>query len=769
MKPKNEQTKDLKTQPSAENLRFEFGIKSQMYFDTVNKIKLFWEKVRDSENVKLKFNCWKDSFELVYGYEPRQDPFAAHTYLAILVKLAIYFKLEAFAAINRKKISEILCGKYFLSNGILNFAEDDFSSWVLNNGIAEDSLELFYELAKELSRYDFSQIDEDFFKEIYEEMIEPGERHKAGEYYTPEWLTQLTMSEILKLWEESHEKLPRILDPACGSGTFLCNAIHLFSEKMNKHNLDVDRSLGIILDNIVGIDINPLTVMLAKANYIIALGDLIKKGVSVYLPIYTADALKLPSDKVGQFDILVGNPPWIVMRSIKNRTHQNYLKKEILKYKLLDKRDAHLFTQMEMATLFFCKCSDLYLKTDGIIGFVMPRSVIAGTIQHTNFRRFETPRLKLIRIIDLEDVHPLFNVPSCVLIATKGAGTKYPVPAERYKGELPKRNTKLNEIRSLLSTTSYVYSPPEFPTKPSYYFDKFKVGASIFPRTLYFIDILSQGDDNFLVQTSKEIFHIVKASWKIGLEGNIEPQFVYATLLAWEMIPFGYTKFRPVILPVEPSSNSHKLFDPVHLQKTGFAGVATWFRKAQKIWEARRTEKSEKRFPKLIDRLNYNGLLSSQNPSKRYVVLYNSTGTNIVSCVVDRLSLPSFELSENKIKPRGFIADVKSWFYETDDQREAYYLSAILNSEIINRIIKPLQPRGLFGARAIHRRPLLFQIPKFDENKESHVELAKIGRYCHENIEQAMPAKNNKIRNHVRKRFENEILKINNLVREMLG
>jgi len=750
---------------NSETLRLEFGTKSQIYSRAIHELESYWRKVKNDESIRLKFESWKNYFKM---YEPEPELLIIHTYLATLVKLVIYFKLESSSTISEEKIIEVINGKYFLSYGLSNFVEDDFFAWVLHPEIVDDSLKLLREIAEKLSRFDFSQIDEDVFKEIYEELIARGERHKAGEYYTPEWLTQLVLSEVLKLWYEKHQGIPRILDPACGSGTFLCNAIRFLKEKLSNERLESDKALNIILNNVFGIDINPLAVLLAKANYLLALGDLIKKGISITLPIYTGDALKFPKNKLGDFDILIGNPPWIVMRSIKNREYQDLLKSEIIRYKLLRKNDIHLFTQMEMATLFFYKCADLYLKTGGIIGFVMPRSVLAGTIQHINFRRFEAPRLKLMKILDLEGVSPLFYMPSCVLIALKGESTKYPVLAEKYVGELPRVNARLNEVKNLLSVKQYRYSPPEFPTKPSYYFNKFRVGASIFPRTLYFIDILSQIDNAFLVvETSEDIFRIVKDPYKVKLKGEVEPEFIYGTLLAWEIVPFGYVKMRPVILPIEPRLDRYKLYDVDDLEK--FTGVRKWLKEAQNIWEERRTEKSKKRFPRLIDRLNYNGLLTSQNPSKRYVVLYNATGTNVVSCVVDKLSLPSFKISKSEIRPRGFVADVKTWFYETNDKMEAYYLSAILNSEIINTLIKPLQPRGLFGARAIHRRPLLLQIPKFNRYRKLHVELAKIGESCYEKIKGIELIKTNNPRNYVRAYLKKEIIKINELTLKLLG
>ena len=746
---------------TSEILKSRFGAKSENFSKLSPLLNTLWEKVRDDETAKSKIASWREMLERVYGYDPVQDMFVTHTYLASLVKLILYYKLEPSVEISKEKVARILDGNHFISFGIANFVENDFSTWVLNNRIREESLDLFAELAEGLIEYDFSVVDEDLFKEIYEEMVGRGDRHTVGEYYTPEWLSQLILHEVIRRWQQKEERLPRILDPACGSGTFLCNAIRLLK------SMTPNISLETILDRVVGIEINPLATMIAKANYIIALGDLVRKGVNIRIPIINADALNIPHDRLGQFDIIVGNPPWIVMRSIKNPSYQEDLKREVLKYGLLNKGDVHLFTQMEMATLFFMKTSDLYLSDRGIIGFVMPRSVIAGTIQHIGFRRFAVPRMKLLKIIDLEDVQPLFNMPSCVLIATKGSSTRYPVTAQKLSGLLPKRNAKLAQIETLLSSSSYSYSPPEFPVEHSYYFTKFRVGASIFPRAFYFVDIISGANGRLAVKSSREILEMVKPPWKIELKGEVEPEFLYATVLAWEIIPFGYLRLRPIILPATPLAQGYVLYGPEELESAGFLGVASWFKRCEEIWKERRTEKSSKRFPTLKDRLNYNGLLSVQNPSKRFVVLFNSTGTNIVSCVLDKRSLPSFMASGIEIKPVGFVTDVKSWFYETNSVKEAHYICAVLNSMIINARIKPLQPRGLFGARAIHRRPFLFPIPKFEPQQRMHVELAEISAACHERVGKMLSARNN-VRNHIRKALAKEVSRIDELVGKLM-
>ena len=754
---------------SSEVLRTGFGTQSQVYKRTIADLRTLWKQARHNEDANRRFDSWRESLKAVYGSTSDEDLFIRHSYLATLAKLVLCLGIETKPTLDDWWVREAIGGKLLHSHGIFSSFDDDPFSWVLCSETTDHAMKPLSELARALAGYSFPGVEGDLFREVYEDVVGKSDRHRAGEYYTPEWLVQRVLSETLRLWEGNHKGIPRLLDPACGSGVFICSAIQLFRKGLDRLGVEPSGQLDTILENTAGVDLNPLACVLAKTNYIAALGGLVKKGVTIHLPIHSSDALKLPRGELGDFDIVVGNPPWIVMRSIGDKVYQDYLKGETLRYRLLDKHDVHLFTQMEIATLFFSKCTDLYLRKGGIVGFVMPRSVIAGTIHHTSFRRFETPPMQLKRVIDLDDVRPLFHMPSCVLIAAKDGRTTYPVAAERYSGEFPDRNPRPEQADMLLSTKSYLYSPPEFPAKSSYYFDKFKVGASIFPRTLYFVDLSSEKGEYLAVRTSKAIFETAKANWKVELRGEIEPEFLYTTLLALDIIPFGYTRLRPIVLPVVPSHNAYRVVSPSHLKANGFAGVARWFKEAQLIWEERRTEKSKERFPALEDRLDYNGLLTSQHPETRYIVLYNATGSNIVSCVVDRELQTSTKPSKRNAGSGGFVADVKTWFYETNKEMEAYYLSAVLNSETINTIMKPLQPRGLYGPRAIHRRPLLFPIPRFDGDREEHARLAEIAKRCSREAKQLSMNGGGVSRTSIKSRLGSYLEEINSLVQFLLA
>jgi SAM-dependent methyltransferase len=871
--------------PTANDLKFRFGPGSPTYALAVNILSSIWELVKDEEDVKLKYELWSKTMEIVYGSTPEVNAFIDQTYLVTLVKLILYLRLSGDTTVSNDKVLEALTGEYFAKYGILNLVEEDFFSWIIHGKIINKTLELITGIVRELQRYDLTQIDEDFFKEIYQEIVERGQRHRVGEYYTPEWVTELTLNEVMDLWWKENKEPPRILDPACGSGTFLCNAIHILKNQLMQKEWKEEEILSFILAHVVGVDVNPLAVAIARANYLMALGELLntRKG-PITIPIYVADSIKLPKPittlhgnirayeyivndtrlqipvemakdriKLGKlvtafkeainsyrfrknieesikvferalqnivndaelqiskftlnkilslidkgrdsiwiymlsniyipavlseskFDIIVGNPPWIAMRYIENKEYQDFVKSQFFFYGLLSSDQVKLFTHIEIATLFFCIASDLYLKDGGIIGFVMPRSVLTGAFQHAEFKKFKKPAMNLRKIIDLEDVLPLFNVPTCVLIAVKGGKTTYPVPAKKLSGKLPEKNIKLDKALSHLKTEDYSYQPLQIPRKKSFYHDYIREGATIVPRNLWFIDFVVHPTLGIDIQkpyckTSELIAKKAKEPWKNAtIEGNVEKEFIYATVISEDLIPFKCS-FKPVVLPIESLTNRYILMDVDELRERGYVLMASWLEKAQKIWEEKATKRSLMQYPRIISWLDYMRKLCSQNPSKRYVVIYNSSGTNIVSCVIDKQNLQPFHISKFVIMPKGFIAEAKTMFYETNNDMESHYLCAILNSDVINEEIKSYQTRGLFGERDIIRRPFMLPIPKFDPKKPIHRRLAELSKICHEKASRIKLTKKGVAgrRKEVREAVKEEIAEINKLVSQLLN
>lgn len=845
--------------PTAEDINWRFGPGSPTHALCIEKLESMWKRVGSFTDAIMLFRLWSKHMEMAYGSKPDPDAFIHQAYLITLIKLVLYLKLSEKKRIEKDEIEKVLKGDIFKNYGILNLIEKDFFDWLTRyTRIREEVLNLACSLAKELLHYDMTEINEDIFKEIYQTIVSRADRHKIGEYYTPEWLCELILKETLELWWKEHKHAPRILDPACGSGTFLSNAIRLLSKKLEEEGIEPEKIAELIFENVFGIDINPLAVIIARANYILMFkSEFLPRRITI--PIFIADSIKLPLEaeiefeglKVGllpitkikgiecygveidgcrlnfpsrlvlnrilfgrvlsgmeeslevyrqraefkkaaisrlellvgkevtsdefkiltstletfievvkkgkdsvwpfwlnnvyaptalretPFDLIVGNPPWVALRYFEDKDYQDFLKDSVFKYGLLDRKQVELFSNMEMATLFFCKVVDSYLKKDGIIGFVMPRSVLTGSLHHVKFKLFKTPLVGLIRILDLEEVLPLFNVPSCVLMCTKDRETIYPVPAYKYAGALKRKNERLSEANKVFKISKYEYEPPIKKLQVSHYYDKIKRGAEIIPRAFWYIefDIPPMGWVDVRAPAIKTSSQVEKKDpWTDAeIRENVESSFIYATLSSGDIVRFGHQKTKPVVLPIE-LQRKYKMLDVEELIDRGFTGMAKWLEKAQKYWESRATEKAKKDCPRVVTWLNYRNKISNQNPKTKYSVLYNATGSNLASYVMTKHILPSFDVGKTKIKPAGFIIGHMICFYDTDDEEEAHYLCAVLNSNTINEAIKPLQTKGLYGERTITRRPFMFSIPQFDRDNPKHMRLAELSKICHAKV-----------------------------------
>jgi hypothetical protein len=75
----------------------------------------------------------------------------------------------------------------------------------------------------------------------------------------------------------------------------------------------------------------------------------------------------------------------------------------------------------------------------GVLAFVMPRSILTGAKQHEAFKKHRKPKMGIIKILDVEQVNPLFKVDSCTVIARKGQPTCYPVETVAINAVLPEK------------------------------------------------------------------------------------------------------------------------------------------------------------------------------------------------------------------------------------------------------------------------------------------------------------------------------------------
>ena len=267
---------------------------------------------------KLKVDSFARRFGITGGdIKPFHFFFCLHTYYATFIKLLAvqivnYYAMPRLGTDIRQaatfgsqqlrayfeKMEE---GGIFRELGIANLLEGDFFSWYLD---VWD--ELIYQATKEivstLANYSLVTLDvdpdstRDLLKKLYQQLM-PGElRHNLGEYYTPDWLAERLLN-MLEAGKFQGNPDKRLLDPACGSGTFLVIAIKKIREYAAEKMLPESEVLEKILSNIVGFDLNPLAVISARTNYLLALGDLLqhRKG-NIDIPVYLCDSIMTPQE-----------------------------------------------------------------------------------------------------------------------------------------------------------------------------------------------------------------------------------------------------------------------------------------------------------------------------------------------------------------------------------------------------------------------------------------------------------------------------------------
>jgi len=142
--------------------------------------------------------------------------------------------------------------------------------------------------------FDWTKGDEDSFRILYELLISRDTRVRMGEYYTPWWLVEYMIEKVRKI--KSGLKGKVILDPCCGSGSFLVKAFYGKVEE-GEEPLEAIKS-------IIGFDLNPLAVTVARAELLLAY---LKKGERKELPtplIFSLDSLGALGKEIRQIYVI---------------------------------------------------------------------------------------------------------------------------------------------------------------------------------------------------------------------------------------------------------------------------------------------------------------------------------------------------------------------------------------------------------------------------------------------------------------------------------
>lgn len=571
-------------------------------------------------------------------------------------------------------------------------------------------LTFFHNLLHRISKHVFElKIKPEFiFDYLIQKILSPIIRHKAGEFYTPIFL-------VKKMVNDSYSFGNYVLDPSCGSGNFLVEIIKLIKAQ-NKSKKDKVYAIN----RIYGYDINPISIYVSKINLLYLLKEFLPQ---IKLNLFVHDSLfqnnYIPLEK---FDLIIGNPPWYTYRDIESAYYQSKIKN--LAEKLGIKPQPKNILNLEISTLFFYMAKTTYMRNNSKIFFVITKGVITGS-HASRFRNFNGFSDVKIWTFD-KKIEKIFNIDFICLF-----GIKLENHVENTNKEILAYHFTIEDDRveidhfkdvKLKLDKKYVLLPYEIekkagkiytkkliskekskcllPLKKSYYKKLFHKGADLNPRNLIFVKIKQKNDFLVTINPDERIFQRAKHPWnkKEFQNEDVEDKYIFNVIKSTELVKFIIYDYYKVFLPLSRDDLS---FNYDSLAKHG----KFFYDKINDLYLKFKKETTKNN--SLIENLNRWSKLINKRQLSKIKVVYNNSGSTLNSAVIQGDFLITGDLC----------------FYDTNNLNEAYYLSAILNSNILNNQIKIMK-----SSRHIFKLPLDLSIKKFNPHSAYHQKLVELGK-----------------------------------------
>lgn len=801
-------------------------------------------------------------YQLPGGVRLKQLLFSIHTYYAFLMKLiaiellslqresTVTSFVERLIGLDddalRSQLGYLESGVDFNKQGILNFLEADFFSWYLD-GWSPTLAGTFRGVIRALAEFEPAtpvlepDWTHDLFQKLYELIVPQKLRHDLGEYYTPDWLASYLID------QSGYRGKPetRFLDPACGSGTFLVQAIHrAIRHAESKEGVSVAEIARSILENIVGFDLNPLAVLASRTNYLIAFSRLIQYIRPISLPVYLCDSV-VPPDQVsqdrrtlydddvvvftttegdyvfplsmkdksridlftglvetglrakldkakfsrllakelplpeaessallavygkikalddkgqdgiwaryiknafapaymGQFDFVIGNPPWI---------RWGYLADDYRKRTLTMWQDYGLFSlrghqarlgqgEKDFSMLFTYAATDRYLKENGILGFVITAEVFKGKGAGEGFRRFQIgptgPKLKVLTMEDMVDLKPFQAAnKTSIFVIQKGRTTTYPLPVTVWKrkagvGRVPPewplaevlKNTERQEVEAIpvdpkrpvsswqTGKRSELKASANLKGTNPY---KAYRGASTEPYGVFWLNLKEVRPDGLLVVSNQ---HDRGKRTIPKVQDAIESKLVYPAVSGGEIVQFGIKQPFYVLVSQNPVTR-----EPYPEE---------WM-----LEHAPLTYGYLKQFESILLSRGSNVVRQFAEETEFYAMYgigeYTFAPYRVVwKRMASRMEAAVLSTVKTTFSRKPIISTDTTSFFAVQDQAEAHYLCAVMNSALVGNYIRSFSSAGRgFGAPSVANT---LAIPKFGRSNKLHRRLAELSVKAH--------------------------------------
>lgn len=260
----------------------------------INISKEGWDALRKlAHNLQLQIRGRDDEWLFL---------FAVETYLNLAIRAITLAKLGRVANSIDNFARAVSGMRHVFEPNVFEWVFDALQSQTLDAGLRQRLQQNIDALLDVIASLNLLGVAFDALREVYQNVLPREVRRSIGEFYTSDKLVDETLDaaglddravrELYKRWRQGERDVV-ILDPACGSGSFLVAAIRrIFGAFGDRPPADV---ASFVEENVIGIDVNPFAVEMARLNVIATISEEMRKRGGAYVPqkvrIYWADSL----------------------------------------------------------------------------------------------------------------------------------------------------------------------------------------------------------------------------------------------------------------------------------------------------------------------------------------------------------------------------------------------------------------------------------------------------------------------------------------------
>lgn len=787
----------------AENLINDFGSASTQSIQAISVLYHKLEHNKETNKTKLLFQQWQTLYREVCGYSFETKDlkikglqeqyllsadtinyscliFAIQTYFSLLIKV---LSLDILAYLKGNAYIEKFCfhtesfeklkddfanmeeGGTFRRLGISNFLEGDFFSWYLYLW-DDDIAVLMQTLIETFEQYDYSiiilerKIARDLLKNLYYELLPSVLRKNLGEFYTPDWLAEFLIEDLQPQMEGT-----LFLDPTCGSGTFL---VMLIKKKMSHYGscISPKELVKMITDSVRGYDLNPLAVICARANYIIALGELLSDcDEPIEIPVYLCDAMLTVLEGYDEkkldgvwaniiknafapvfqkkVDYVIGNPPWIDWQNLPENYRES-IQKYWYDYRVFDHKGqkAQLGSAHDdISVLMTYVIMDNFLKDGAKLAFVINQNLLQAAGGGDGFRKFsikEKIPVGVKSVNDFVEVEPFkalgANNKTATIILQKNEINTYPIAYKKWykcdKKIIGSNENKEDIFSRRIGCKELEASPIDEHNSPwmiasseeKRIFEKMK-GTGEKPAYRARKGVDTSANAIFWVKEKKEIKSNLllvdnspqNSRKKVAQISNfpVEKDLVYPLLRGKDVKKWQYNLEYSIVLPYTNDGkaigknglllSAPNAFDYFYQERHGF-------------------------IPVLRERASYKKFILRQDAHAPEYSLYNIGKYTFSSYKViwKALAKGVAAVTISKDNNRMIVPDHNLLMVPLENEMEAYYLTGILNADIVSRFVNAYVAWFISG-HILER----IKIPKYCEKDILHTEIASLSKEAH--------------------------------------